>query len=102
MMGWWNKLVRDKNSKKVETTSSKPKMSDKDKATSKGEPWVKVMEIEMNPDNPGEGYFELDWNQPFVDKLRNAGYTGNNDEEIIDLWFTSLCRNIGAEEEYNG
>jgi len=102
MMGWWNKLVRDKNSKKVETTSSKPKMSDKDKATAKGEPWVKVMEIEMNPDNPGEGYFELDWNQPFVEKLRNAGYTGNNDEEIIDLWFTSLCRNIGAEEEYNG
>lgn len=101
-MGWWNKLVRDKNSKKVETTSSKPKMSDKDKATAKGEPWVKVMEIEMNPDNPGEGYFELDWNQPFVEKLRNAGYTGNNDEEIIDLWFTSLCRNIGAEEEYNG
>jgi hypothetical protein len=102
MMGWWNKLVRDKNSKKVDTTSSKPKMSDKDKATAKGEPWVKVMEIEMNPDNPGEGYFELDWNQPFVEKLRNAGYTGNNDEEIIDLWFTSLCRNIGAEEEYNG
>ena len=101
-MGWWNKLVRDKNSKKVDTTSSKPKMSDKDKATAKGEPWVKVMEIEMNPDNPGEGYFELDWNQPFVEKLRNAGYTGNNDEEIIDLWFTSLCRNIGAEEEYNG
>ena len=88
-MGWWNKLVRDKNSKKVETTSSKPKMSDKDKATAKGEPWVKVMEIEMNPDNPGEGYFELDWNQPFVEKLRNAGYTGNNDEEIIDKIFKS-------------
>ena len=93
MMGWWNKLVRDKKA-----SEDKPaQLSDKEKATAKGEPWVKVMNIEMNPENPGDGYFELDWNKPFVEKLREAGYTGTNEEEIIDLWFTSLCRNIGED-----
>lgn len=86
--------------KKKPEKETKPVMSEKEKATAKGEPWVKVMNVEMNPDNPGEGYFELDWNQPFVEKLRNAGYSGNSEEEIVDLWFTSLCRNIGTEEDY--
>ena len=91
MMGWWNKLVRDKKSKEESP------LSEKEKATAKGEPYVRVVSVELNEENPGEGYFELDWNKPFVEKLRASGYTGNSEEEIVDLWFTSLCRNIGDD-----
>ena len=93
MMGWWNKLVRDKKAKEDDSS----RLSDKEKATARGEPWVTVINVELDPENPGQGYFELDWNLPFVQKLRDAGYTGNNDEEIVDLWFTALCRNIGED-----
>jgi hypothetical protein len=86
--------------KKKPAKETKPAMSEKDKATAKGEPWVKVVSVEMNPDNPGEGYFELDWNKHFVEKLRDAGYTGNTEEEVIDLWFTALCRGIGEQDDF--
>ena len=72
-------------------------MSDKDKATAKGEPYVKVLEVNFDKDNPGDGYFELEWNNIFVRQLLEAGYSGDNEEEIVDLWFTTLCRQISEE-----
>lgn len=58
------------------------------------EPWVSVINIDINPDNPSQGNFELDWNQLFVDKLMAVGYTGKNSEEIVDQWFNDLCTGI--------
>lgn len=77
--------------KKAET------MSDKDKATAKGKPYVKVLEVKFDKDAPGDGYFELEWNNLFVKQLLEAGYTGDNEEEIVDLWFTTLCKAISEE-----
>jgi hypothetical protein len=34
--------------------------------------------------------------------LRNNGYTGNNPEEIVDKWFTDLCRNVGMDGQADG
>jgi len=67
-------------------------------ATANGEPWVKVLETHVNAENPRNGFFELDWNEHFIVMLRNNGYTGVTDEEIVDLWFQDLCREIGNEE----
>ena len=78
-------------------TSKKEAMSEKDKATAKGEPYVKVIEVKFDKENPSDGYFELEWNNIFVKQLLEAGYTGNNEEEIVDLWFTTLCRQIAEE-----
>ena len=58
------------------------------------EPWVSVINVDINPDNPSQGNFELDWNQLFVEKLIAAGYTGKNPEEIVDQWFNDLCTGI--------
>lgn len=74
-----------------------PGMSDKDKATARGEAYVKVLEVKFDKDNPGDGYFELEWNNIFVKQLLEAGYTGDNEEEIVDLWFTTLCKQISEE-----
>lgn len=74
-----------------------PAMSDKDKATAKGEAYVKVLEVNFDKENPGDGYFELEWNNIFVKQLLEAGYSGNNEEEIVDLWFTTLCKQISED-----
>lgn len=71
--------------------------SPKDIATAKGEPWVNVMSVELDPDNIGNGAFELDWNDKFITNLVRAGYKGKDDAEMVDQWFSEVCRNILAE-----
>ena len=68
------------------------------KETAKG-PWVKVIEVHFDKDNPTKGYFELDWNEDFVGLLGEAGYAGENPEAIVDLWFNDLCRSVAQETE---
>ena len=68
------------------------------KETAKG-PWVKVIEVHFDKNNPQRGYFELDWNEDFVGLLGEAGYAGPNPEAIVDLWFNDLCRSIVLEQE---
>jgi len=76
------------------------KMTPKDRANAKGEPWVSVLDTKVNPDNPRNGFFELDWNELFVLQLKQAGYgfDGDPDEEIVDRWFRDLASNMLVEE----
>jgi len=74
------------------------KLSPKELATEKKEPWVQVLQTHVNKENIRNGFFELDWNEYFVVQLRGAGYTGETDEEVVDKWFVELCRGVGAEE----
>lgn len=76
---------------------SSESLSDKDKATARGEPYVRVLSTNIDPDNPSDGYFELEWNEIFVRKLLDAGYSGQSEDEIVDSWFTGLCRQIAEE-----
>lgn len=92
-MGWWNKLVRDR----IAAKQNAKLMSEKEKLTSKGMPFVRVVNVNLDEENPGDGYFELDWNHYFIKKLQEAGYSGSSEEEIIDSWFTNLCRGIAED-----
>lgn len=76
------------------------RMTPKELATKRGEPWVAVLDTKVNPENPRNGFFELDWNDQFVEQLIKSGYGLENDpeEEIVDRWFRDLARNILAEE----
>jgi hypothetical protein len=74
------------------------KLSPKELATENNEPWVQVLETHVNKENVRHGFFELDWNDLFVLQLRDAGYTGVSSEDIVDQWFSELCRNVGADE----
>lgn len=69
----------------------------KDAATKRGEPYISVVSVELDPDNPGNGAFELDWNDIFVAKLIRAGYEGKDDAQIVDRWFQTICRNVLME-----
>jgi hypothetical protein len=69
----------------------------KDLATERGEPYIKVLDTNVDPKNPKYGYFELDWNQHFVENLKKHGFSGNTDEEVVDHWFSVLCNTIADE-----
>jgi hypothetical protein len=75
------------------------KLTPKERATAKGEPWVSVLDTHVNKDNIRNGFFELDWNEIFVLELKRAGYgyDGDPDEEIVDRWFRDLARNMLGE-----
>jgi hypothetical protein len=80
----------------------KVKKSPKELATEKGEPYVSIESVELDPENIGNGAFELDWNEIFVAKLVRAGYKGKDDQQIVDQWFQDVCRNVVLEtfEQY--
>jgi hypothetical protein len=72
-----------------------PVKSDKDIATENGKPWIGVLDTKFDdPTSPGKGYFELDYNKLFVEQLIEAGYSGRNDEDVVDMWFNDLCRGV--------
>ena len=87
----YNKTMKVKKTKK--TTAKK-----KDSTKKSEEPWVKVLDMNVNPDNPRNGFFELDWNDEFVNMLTQHGYEGASQEEIVDRCFQTLCRTIGNEQ----
>lgn len=79
--------------------------SDKEIATEKGDPYVNILSMEIDPESPGIGAFELDWNDKFVANLIRAGYRMDDkdtDADIVDRWFTDVCRNVVLEtwEQY--
>ena len=57
--------------KKTKKTTLKKKSNKKTE-----EPMVKVLNMNVNPDNPRNGFFELDWNDEFVNMLSQHGYQG--------------------------
>jgi hypothetical protein len=61
------------------------------------EPWVNVVSTDFDENNPRQGFMELEWNAAFIQFLRSHGYEGKTDEELVDKWFTELCKNIGAQ-----
>jgi len=80
------------------------KLSEKDRATRKKEPWVGVLNTHVNQDNIRNGFFELDWNDHFVLQLKRDGYgvEGDPEEEIVDRWFRELCANVVVDGDYGG
>ena len=74
--------------------------TEKELATERGEPWIQVLRIDVDPENLHQGAFELDWNEIFVARLVNAGYMikrEDTDAEIVDRWFQNVCRHVVME-----
>lgn len=64
----------------------------------KNEPYVNVVKIDFDKENPSRGFFELDFNEHFVEYLANSGYDGTEPDEIVNEWFSDLCKNIAIED----
>lgn len=101
-------LIQDPQQKALaalELDSREGKISDmeysKQTATLRNEPWVTVISMDFSGKNSLEGSFELDWNEPFVDKLNAEGYDGITPDVAVNMWFMEVCRNV-AMEEFDG
>ena len=82
---------------KKEQPKKPKKLTPKEQATKNDEPYVQVLSMDIDPNNPGEGAFELDWNDKFVANLVRAGCQGKTDADIVDNWFKTVCQNVVLE-----
>jgi hypothetical protein len=98
------KIEAEQATKLAQEQEDLAKLSPKDRATRKKEPWIAVLDTHVNKENIRNGFFELDWNEHFVLKLKQEGYgaDGDNDEEIVDRWFRELCANVVIDGDYGG
>lgn len=73
---------------------------DKQVATLRNEPYVGVIGSDYDSKQGVNGlYFELAWNDQFVQLLSKNGYSGYTDEEVVDKWFSAVCRAISENNE---
>jgi hypothetical protein len=72
---------------------------EKAQATKDNKPWVAVLDTQVNADNIKNGFFELDWNNEFIEQLLDAGYKGESNEEIVDQWFKTIVTQMLQEDD---
>ena len=71
---------------------------EKAQATKDKKPWVAVLDTQVNPENVKNGFFELDWNNEFIEQLIDAGYSGEQPEHIVDQWFRTIATQMLEED----
>lgn len=102
MFDYLKKLIKGKPPVQEEEPkkSTPKKKTAKELATERGEPWVGILSMDVNPNNLSEGSFELDWNDKFIANLVRHGYQMKPNEpesDIVDRWFQNVCRNVVLE-----
>ena len=77
-MKWFDKLTGKKEKvtqtpedelNELETNRRAALELEKQEATRLGEPWVAVLDTQINPDNIKNGFFELDWNKSLLNNF---------------------------------
>jgi hypothetical protein len=102
-MKFFDRFKKKKPEVKTETepkTKRAPVKTAKEIANEKGEAWVNIVSMDVDPENISAGAFELDWNDKFVADLVRHGYMmdpKDTDADIVDRWFTAVCRNVVLE-----
>lgn len=93
-------LEEFEKAKAAEEKAELARMTPKERATKKGEPWINVLDVKVNQDNIRNGFFELDWNEYFIKELIFNGYGTEADpeEEIVDRWFRDVVYQMLAQE----
>ena len=92
------KIFKKENLTENKSESHQALMREKEAATKAGKPWVAVLETHVNKENIRNGFFELDWNNAFIEELITAGYKGETNEEIVEGWFREVTRNVLQEQ----
>ena len=91
--------------KKIAAVAKEQTKSAKQIATEKGEPYFEILSMDIDPNDINAGAFEFDWNDKMIADLIRHGYQmdqRDTDADIIDRWFTAVCRNVVLEtaEQY--
>lgn len=66
---------------------------EKRRATLLEQPWIGLLGAKFDLNEGVDGvYFEFDWNDFWITFLRLNGYTGESEQQVVDNWFTDVCR----------
>ena len=99
-MGLFDRWKKKPEPAKITDLPKPKKKTEKELATERGEPYVTILSMEIDPNNLHQGAFELDWNDKFVSNLIRAGYQikqDDTDADIVDRWFQNVCRHVVME-----
>lgn len=91
-----NENVEEGIKKSTQPLKNKKK-SEKELATERGEPYIAILSMDVDPNDINAGAFEFDWNDKFIANLSRAGYQGKTDADLVDQWFQAVCRNVVLE-----
>ena len=103
-MGFFDRFRKKSEPKpaaeKVIRVPRAPEKTAKQIATENNEPYVAILNMDIDPANLHQGAFELDWNEIFIARLVKAGYMmkpTDADSDIVDRWFQNVCRHVVME-----
>lgn len=85
------RVARELEAEKRAKAEAREQMKNSDK------PWVEVISMVEDPTQGAK--IELDWNDAFIVYLKNNGFTGITDDQIIQKYIAVLLRNIVLETE---
>lgn len=85
---WEHKTALDKLNRLNEQEKKKRQLSQ--------EPWIEIIGQTYDPETK-QVSMEFDWNPAMIRMLRQNGYTGRDDQEIIDKYFKRLSDDISME-----
>ena len=91
------KILKKEKIEPEKTKSQSKKKSPKEIATAKGEPYVSILSMDVDPEDINNGAFELDWNEHFIKQLWKAGYRDEDENDMVDRWFQDVCRHVVME-----
>ena len=98
----FDKLIKKNKKEEVKQTTEEQRRAilqkEKEEATANGKAWVAVLDTQVNPEDIKNGFFEIDWNNQFIEELLDAGYSGETNEQIVDAWFRTIVTQMLQEE----
>ena len=63
------------------------------------EPWV---DLQGYTETTNGLKISLDWNDAFIDHLRDEGMVGVDEDQIVHRWLAMLMQNVATETDTNG
>lgn len=88
----------------IEIDAEHGKVSDiaaqKATATANGIPWVGVIEDSFDPEKGVEGFtIKLDWNEFWIAELKESGYDGYEEDDVVRAWFQDVCQETSTLDD---
>lgn len=64
-------------------------------------PWFE-MNTDGKTDSDGRVALNMDWNKPYIDELRKMGFSGHNEEEIVQAYMSALTKSMADPYQEEG
>lgn len=97
-------VIHDWEVKKQEEKAARILKIQREERRNSAEPWIEVISESYDPETK-QVAMNLDWNQAFIKMLRSNGYSGRDEQELVDKWFKELSKEIATDihgQRYDG